>query len=64
MRIVFERLLAQVVRLLGVERENLERDAGIGDEQRDHRAVPELLQRLQTMVAVGRPVAGRPGARR
>src|SRR6185436_5777569 len=51
-----ERLLLQVVRLLGVEREDLKGDLGIGHEQRDDRPDAELLQRLQAVVAVGRPV--------
>src|SRR5207302_8034716 len=51
-----ERLLAQVVRLLGVERENLEGDLRIGHDERGDRADAELLQRLQTMVAVWRQV--------
>ena len=52
-----ERLLAQVVRLLGVQREDLEGDRRIGHEQRDDRPDAELLQRLQPVVPVGREVA-------
>src|SRR5207244_9995806 len=51
-----ERLLAQVVRLLGVERETLEGDLRVGHDERGDRADAELLQRLQTMVAVWRQV--------
>ena len=52
-----ERLLAQVVRLLGVQREDLEGDRRIGHEQRDDRPDAELLERLQPVVPVGREVA-------
>ena len=51
-----ERLLAQVVRLLGVQREDLERDLRVRHEERDDGADAELLQRLQPVVAVRRPV--------
>ena len=44
------------MRLLGVEREDLERDLGVRNEQGDNRLRAELAQRLQAMIAVRRPV--------
>ncbi len=51
-----ERLLLEIVSLLGVERENLERDFGVGHHQRDDGLRSELAHRLQPMVPVRRPV--------
>src|SRR5581483_76333 len=47
-----ERFLAEVVRLLGIQRKDLERDVRIGDDERDHGPDAEFLERLQSMVAV------------
>ena len=46
----------EVVRLLRIQREDLEGDGWIRDEQGHHRLDAEFLQRLQPMVAVGREV--------
>ena len=53
----FERLLFEVVRLLGIEGENLERDVGFGDDERDHRSGAELPHRLQPVIPVRSPIA-------
>jgi len=52
-----QRLLLDVVRLFRIERKNLERDVGLGDQQADDALRTELPHRLQAMVAVRRPVA-------
>ncbi len=51
-----ERLLAQVVRLLRVEREDAVGELGLGDQERDDGLAAQLLERVQAVVAVGRPV--------
>ena len=51
-----ERLVAQVVRLLGVERENLKRDLGIGYHDRGDHFGAGLHRSGAAMVAVGSPV--------
>ncbi len=51
-----ERLLLEVVRLLGIQRQDLERDLAIRHEQRDDRARAQGAQRLQSMIAIRRPV--------
>ena len=44
------------MRLLGVERENLERHLAVRHEQRDDGPYAQLLERLQAMVAVWREI--------
>src|SRR5439155_20409036 len=51
-----ERFLAEVVRLFGVEREDLECNRHVWHQQRDHGLDPELLERLQAVVAIRRQV--------
>ena len=51
-----DRLLAQVVRLLDVERQDLVGDRALRHQQRQHRLGAQLLERGQPVVAVGRPV--------
>src|ERR1700731_2637043 len=52
-----ERLVAQVVRLLGVERENLKRDLGIGYHDGGNHFGAGLYCSGAAMVAVGSPVS-------
>ncbi len=56
MRMVSKRLLFEVVRLLGVQREDLEGDIGIGNEERDDGLGAQLAQRLKPVIPVRGPV--------
>ena len=59
MRAHADRLLAQVVRLLDVQRQDLVGDRALRHQQRQHALGAQLLERGQPVVAVGRPVAPR-----
>jgi hypothetical protein len=56
-----ERLLLEVVRLLDVEREDLEDHLGLDDEDRRDEVRLQLVEDRAPVVAVRRPVDARPG---
>ena len=56
-----EGLFLEVVRLLRIEREDLERDLGLGDEDGGDHLGLELGEHRAPVVAVRRPVEARPG---